>query len=55
MISQYTDEWLYENTKAFGEWQNLMTGLQRVIAFVKTQDVSFENCSEIVQRTKMLF
>ena len=36
MISQYTDEWLNQNTKAFGEWQNLMDGLKRVIEYVKT-------------------
>jgi hypothetical protein len=50
MISQYTDEWLSQNTKAFGEWQNLMDGLKRVIEYVKTvqQDVTFENCSDIV-------
>ena len=57
MISQYTDEWLNQNTKAFGEWQNLMDGLKRVIEYVKTvqQDVTFENCAEIVQKAKSIF
>ena len=57
MISQYTDEWLSQNTKAFGEWQNLMDGLKRVIEYVKTvqQDVTFENCSDIVQKAKSIF
>lgn len=57
MVSQYTDEWLEQNTVAFGEWQNLMTGLRRVIEYVKTteSEVTFENCAEIVQHIKSLF
>lgn len=57
MVNQYTDEWLEQNTEAFGEWQNLMTGLRRVIEYVKTiqSEVTFENCAEIVQHTKSLF
>ena len=56
MVSQYTDEWLEQNTVAFGEWQNLMTGLRRVIEYVKTteSEVTFENCAEIVQHIKSL-
>ena len=34
MVNQYTDEWLSQNTHAFGEWQNLMSGLRRVIEYV---------------------
>ena len=57
MVSQYTEDWLSQNTKAFGEWQNLMDGLKRVIEYVKTvqQDVTFETCSDIVQKTKSIF
>lgn len=57
MVSQYTDEWLNQNTQAFGEWQNLMSGLRRVIEYVKTiqADVTFENCAEIVQHAKSMF
>ena len=57
MLSQYTEEWLNRNTKAFGEWQNLMDGLKRVIEYVKTvqQDVTFENCADIVQKAKTIF
>lgn len=56
-VSQYTDEWLGQNTRAFGEWQNLMSGLRRVIEFVKLnqQEVTFENCSDIVQKVKAMF
>lgn len=57
MVGQYTDEWLNQNTHAFGEWQNLMGGLRRVIEYVKTiqQDVTFENCADIVQKAKSMF
>ena len=57
MLSQYTEEWLNQNTKAFGEWQNLMDGLKRVIEYVKSvqQDVTFENCADIVQKAKSIF
>ena len=57
MVSQYTDEWLSQNVKAFGEWQNLMDGLKRVIEYVKTvqSDVTYENCSDIVQKVKGIF
>lgn len=56
-VSQYTEEWLDRNTHAFGEWQNLIGGLRRVIEYVKTiqQDVTFENCSDIVQKAKSIF
>lgn len=56
-VSQYTEEWLNQNTKAFGEWQNLIGGLRRVIEYVKTiqSDVTFENCSDIVQKAKSIF
>lgn len=56
-VSQYTDDWLHRNTKAFGEWQNLMAGLRRVIEYVKGQqtDVTFENCESIVQQAKSIF
>lgn len=57
MVSQYTDEWLSQNVKAFGEWQNLMDGLKRVIEYVKTvqSDVTYENCTDIVQKVKGIF
>jgi hypothetical protein len=34
-----------------------MSGLRRVIEYVKTiqQDVTFENCSDIVQKAKSIF
>lgn len=56
-VAQYTDEWLNRNTRAFGEWQNLVGGLRRVIEYVKTiqMDVTFENCSDIVQKVKSMF
>lgn len=57
IVSQYTEEWLQKSTKSFGEWQTLMSGLRRVIEYVKTiqQDVTFENCSDIVQKAKSIF
>jgi len=36
MVGQYTDEWLSQNVKAFGEWQNLVSGVKRVIEYIKT-------------------
>lgn len=56
-VTQYTEDWLNKNTEAFGEWQNLISGLRRVIEYVKTiqQDVTFENCSDIVQKAKSMF
>lgn len=56
-ISQYTEEWLNQNTLAFGEWQNLMQGLRRTIEYVKTvsTDITYENCNDIVQKAKELF
>lgn len=57
MVGQYTDEWLAQNTKAFGEWQNLMDGVKRVIEYVKLvqPEVTFENCSDMVQKAKAIF
>ena len=57
MVSQYTDEWLAQNTKAFGEWQNLMDGLKRVIEYVKLvqPEVTYENCTDMVQKAKAIF
>ena len=57
IVSQYTEEWLQNTTRSFGEWQTLMSGLRRVIEYVKTiqQDVTFENCSDIVQKAKSIF
>ena len=57
MVTQYTDEWLSQNVKAFGEWQNLLSGVKRVIEYIKTvqADVTYENCSDIVQKVKSIF
>ena len=57
MVAQYTDEWLSQNVKAFGEWQNLLSGVKRVIEYIKTvqADVTYENCSDIVQKVKSIF
>ena len=57
MVGQYTDEWLSQNVKAFGEWQNLVSGVKRVIEYIKTvqSDVTYENCPDIVQKTKAIF
>lgn len=57
MVAQYTDEWLGQNVKAFGEWQNLLSGVKRVIEYIKTvqADVTYENCSDIVQKVKSIF
>ena len=57
MVGQYTDEWLSQNVKAFGEWQNLVSGVKRVIEYIKTvqSDVTYENCTDIVQKTKAIF
>ena len=42
MVTQYTDEWLSQNVKAFGEW-------------TVQADVTYENCSDIVQKVKSIF
>lgn len=57
MVTQYTDEWLSQNVKAFGEWQNLLAGVKRVIEYIKTvqSDVTYENCADIVQHAKSTF
>lgn len=57
MVGQYTDEWLSQNVKAFGEWQNLLSGVKRVIEYIKTvqSDVTYENCADIVQHAKSTF
>ena len=57
MVTQYTDEWLSQNVKAFGEWQNLLSGVKRVIEYIKTvqSDVTYENCADIVQQAKSTF
>lgn len=57
MVSQYTDEWLQQTTESYGEWQSLISGIKRVLEYVKTSeiDVTFENCAETVQHVKSLF
>lgn len=56
-LSQFTPEWLHENTVAFAEWQNFDLALRRVLAYIKTvgTDITFENCKEIVERAKAMF
>lgn len=56
-VSQYTEEWLNENSIAFAEWQNFMLALKRVITYVKTtsSEVTFENCKEVVEKAKSMF
>lgn len=57
MLSQFEEDWLNKNTVAFGEWNNLLGGLRRVIEYVKNieSDVTFENCEEYVQNAKSMF
>ena len=56
-VSEYTEDWLYQNTVSFAEWQNLMISLRRVLTYVKSiqTEVTFENCKEIVEKAKTIF
>lgn len=56
-LSEYTEEWLEQNARAFGQWQNLISSLKKTSTYVKSieSDVNFENCQEVVDRAKNIF
>lgn len=56
-VDSYQADWLYGNSVAYAQWQNLVNGLKSVLAYVKTvsDDVTFENCQEIVEKAKGIF
>lgn len=56
-VNEYADEWLQQNAKSFAEWQNIMGTIRKVLTYVKTiqSDVTFENCSDYVERIKSMF
>lgn len=56
-VNEYTDDWLHQNATSFAEWQNILNTIRKVLTYVKTiqSDVTFENCSDYVERIKSLF
>ena len=56
-VAEYTDDWLHQNATSFAEWQNIMNTIRKVLTYVKTiqSDVTFENCSDYVERIKSMF
>lgn len=56
-LSQYSEEWLENNVKAWITWNNTMQGLKKTITYVKTvsNDITFENYQEINERVKTIF
>ena len=56
-VNEYADDWLQQNAKSFAEWQNIMGAIRKVLTYTKTiqSDVTFENCSDYVERIKSLF
>lgn len=56
-VSQYSDDWLRQNSASFAEWQNLMIALRKVLTYIKTveNEVTFENSKEIIEKVKSIF
>lgn len=56
-LSQYEEDWLESNVKAWLTWSNTMRGLRTTIGYVKTisPDITIENYQEINEKIKTIF
>lgn len=53
----YTDEWLKEQSLAYAKWNNLIVGLTKSTAYVKSiaTDVDVENVTNYIDKAKQIF
>lgn len=57
VLSQYSDEWLYDNVTAWAEWCALVHSVRNMVEYIKLQepDVSPENIKHITEVAKSTF
>lgn len=54
LLSQYSEDWLKENTGAWIQMKNLDNVMRKSIAYMKTTKINAENASEVVQRVRSM-
>lgn len=56
-LSQYTNDWLYDNATSWSQWKNFTESLRNTISFVKLKEneLKVENVKEICEQAKGMF
>lgn len=56
-LSEFTSEWLFDNSTSWAQWKNFINSLKSTLAYVKINEseISVENVKEIMEHAKSHF